>query len=108
MHKVFRFDLHRSGFTQVEISLIGGLFFYKMAALILYEKAGLDIGISCLITTITGVHCPGCGMSRAFFALIKGDLHCAAEHNVLVFVLVAFIGFRFFQSYLFDSQLKEK
>ncbi|MDA0678565.1 MAG: DUF2752 domain-containing protein [Bacteroidetes bacterium] len=108
MHKVFRFDLHRSGFTQVEISLIGGLFFYQMAALILYEKAGLDIGISCLITTITGVHCPGCGMSRAFFALIKGDLHRAAEYNVLVFVLVAFLGFRFFKSYLFDSQLKEK
>ena len=79
-----------------------------MAALYLYEKVGLDIGIPCLITKITGVHCLGCGMSRAFFALIKGDLHSAAEYNVLVFVLVAFIGFRFFQSYLFDSQLKEK
>lgn len=108
MHKVFRFELHRSGFTQVEISLIGGLFFYQMAALYLYEKVGLDIGIPCLITKITGVHCPGCGMSRAFFALIKGDLHRVAEHNVLVFVLVAFLGFRIFKSYLFDSQLKIK
>ena len=79
-----------------------------MAALYLYEKVGLDIGIPCLITKITGVHCLGCGMSRAFFALIKGDLYSAAEHNVLFFVLVVFIGFRFFQSYLFDSQLKEK
>lgn len=94
--------------VRLEFLLIGIVFSYQMGALYLYEKLGFDVGIPCLITTITGAHCLGCGMSRAFFELLKGNLLGAAQHNVLVFVLVAFVGFRFFQFYLFDSQLKEK
>ena len=47
-------------------------------------------GIPCIIKTITGVHCPGCGISRMFVALIGGDIKAAAGYNLLVLCLLPF------------------
>ncbi|GGJ77209.1 hypothetical protein GCM10010123_04010 [Pilimelia anulata] len=41
---------------------------------------------SCLLKYTTGLDCPGCGGTRAFFYLLRGDLGAAARHH-LVFVL---------------------
>lgn len=41
--------------------------------------------IPCPIKTITGISCPGCGMSRACISLLKLDIQSAAHYHPLVF-----------------------
>lgn len=38
----------------------------------------------CAVYHLTGLHCPGCGASRAVHALLDGDLLLALRNNVLV------------------------
>ena len=35
--------------------------------------AGFFLGTSCLLSSTTGLPCPGCGSTRALIALLKGD-----------------------------------
>ena len=45
-------------------------------------------GIPCWIHAITGLHCPGCGISRMFLALLRLDLVAAARYNLFVLCLL--------------------
>lgn len=47
-------------------------------------------GIPCVFYLVTGLDCPGCGISRMFMALARGDILMAARHNLLVFCLLPF------------------
>lgn len=40
-------------------------------------------GIPCLFNRLTGLKCPGCGMTRAIAQLCKGHIHNALEYNAL-------------------------
>ena len=41
-------------------------------------------GPPCPVHAMTGLHCPGCGATRAVLALTRGDLAAAFGHNVFV------------------------
>ncbi|MGM9971998.1 MAG: DUF2752 domain-containing protein [Anaeroplasmataceae bacterium] len=49
---------------------------------------------SCPIKLITGLPCPGCGMTRAFISLLKLDIIKAFNYHAL-FIIVPFIIFIF-------------
>lgn len=49
------------------------------------------IGIPCIFHKITGYQCPGCGITRALFSLIQGDIKKAFSYNQLIFFLAPFI-----------------
>lgn len=42
---------------------------------------------SCMFHQITGLYCPGCGMTRALHALVQGDVAQAVAMNALLPVL---------------------
>lgn len=42
----------------------------------------------CLFTIATGIHCPGCGMTRACMHLIHLDTVPALEYNKVAFVVL--------------------
>jgi hypothetical protein len=45
-------------------------------------RGGLSPG--CPFRAATGLDCPGCGATRALYALTRGDVALAANHNLLL------------------------
>lgn len=53
------------------------------------------IAIPCIFNEITGLYCPGCGITRAILSLLKGDLYQAFRYNSIIFIdipLILFLG----------------
>ena len=48
-------------------------------------------GVPCLFRRVTGLLCPGCGMSRALGAISRGNIRQALEYNVLSVTLLPVI-----------------
>lgn len=46
----------------------------------------------CLLHRATGLHCPGCGMTRATHAALHGEWACAFRFNPLGMVLLPFVA----------------
>ena len=46
------------------------------------------IGIPCLFHLLTGLSCPGCGVSRMCISLMKFDFKAAYNYNKMLFVLL--------------------
>lgn len=62
------------------------------------DEAIEHLPIFCLFKAITGIPCPGCGMTRAFLELAKGDFVTAFQLNPLsipFFLVLIFSAFKF-------------
>ena len=60
---------------------------FVMAILVLCER----IAIPCIFHKITGFYCPGCGITRAIKALLKGDIYTSIRNNLLLYIVVPVI-----------------
>ena len=52
--------------------------------------------VNCIFKSITSIPCPGCGLTRGFRSLFKGNLIEAEQYNILtipifIFLLIAAI-----------------
>ncbi|MDY7100253.1 MAG: DUF2752 domain-containing protein [Actinomycetota bacterium] len=54
----------------------------------LVDPGGSSVLPGCPFFEMTGLDCPGCGISRGAHALARGDVATALDHNVLLAVLV--------------------
>ena len=45
------------------------------------------LGIPCVFNLITGLHCPGCGISRMFISLASLNFKVAFQYNAFVMVI---------------------
>ena len=57
----------------------------------LLPPAGLGIPV-CLFRAISGLPCPGCGLTRALVALLHGDPAAAFAHHPYSFILLPVLG----------------
>ena len=48
--------------------------------------------IPCAFNYATGLQCPGCGLTRASMAILRGDIQAAYNFNQLVFFVPIFLG----------------
>ena len=66
-----------------------------LAILLLYFILNVTISFSvpCLFHEITGLYCPGCGITRMIIAIYKLDFYQAFRYNPLVFIMLPFIVF---------------
>lgn len=62
--------------------------------LFLYYKiyVTFNVGIPCIFKLVTGLDCPGCGVTRCLFSLINFDLKSALNYNALVTILILPFG----------------
>ncbi|MGM9878602.1 MAG: DUF2752 domain-containing protein [Bacilli bacterium] len=47
--------------------------------------------VNCLFKTIFNIPCPGCGLTRGFRALFKGDFALAFNYNILTIPIFLFL-----------------
>lgn len=59
-----------------------------LAAIVLFYLIIESLGVTCPIRFLTGVSCAGCGMSRAWLALFRGNLAEAARFHPLFWLPV--------------------
>ncbi len=78
------------------IALVIYFFIYKLTG----------FAIQCPIHYITGYYCPGCGITRLLFSLIKLDFYQAFRFNPLVFILIILYIIYFVIKYLFKVNIK--
>ena len=64
-------------------------FLIILVLLILYLVLGhfFHIYVPCPINYVTGLYCPGCGITRMLFSIIKLDFYQAFRYNPLIFIL---------------------
>ncbi len=67
------------------------LFPWLLVALGVGALVLIDIPV-CGFKALTGLPCPGCGMTRALSSLLVGDVSSAFYFHPLVFVLLAVVG----------------
>lgn len=48
--------------------------------------------IPCAFNFATGLQCPGCGLTRASMAILRGDIQAAYNFNQLAFFVPLFLG----------------
>ena len=65
------------------------------------------IFIPCVFHEITGLYCPGCGITRCFISIINLDLMQAFRYNCLVFILLPLFMYIFIKKYYFWLLNKE-
>lgn len=74
---------------RVSVSSAGlgsGMLFRALRLAVILAAAGAVLtvtGVGCIARTMTGIPCPGCGMTRAYLALLRGDAMAAAAYHPL-------------------------
>lgn len=66
------------------------------------------LAIPCIFHVITGLDCPGCGVSRMCIALLQLDFHTAYHSNKMLFLLLPILCFLLLQSLFFYIVTGEK
>lgn len=64
-----------------------------------FAAAHFLFGVLCPQLVVTGIPCPGCGLTRAFFSLARGQAGQAALANPSVFPVLAFLLYCGFYRY---------
>ena len=77
MHKRLRTVCIKTG------GLLGAGLFYAFICIL----AGRPL-IPCLFHTVTGLYCPGCGVSRMCLSLLRLDFASAFQANAAIFLLL--------------------
>ena len=84
-----------------------------VAALVLWICAPLLIAFgkalpSCPVNTLTGLYCPGCGMTRSVVALYAGDILLSLRSNITPYVAAALLIMLYAEwvAHAFGKQLK--
>ena len=72
-----------------------------------YLNKYFHIGIPCLFYKITSFKCPGCGITRMLFSILKLDFKKAFFYNPVVFILLPFLSFYIlYQEYIYITKRK--
>lgn len=66
-----------------------------IAGAVLLLLAALGLGVPCLFFAVTGLYCPGCGVSRMLLSLLRLDFSAAFRYNPAVMTALPFLAVLF-------------
>ena len=89
-----RNDLFKKSIKKDCIILLIGMIY-----LVWYQL--INVGIPCVFHTVTGLYCPGCGVTRMFSALSKLEIAEAFRSNSLVLILIPYGMFVYVRRYVY-------
>lgn len=91
---------------EVTLKIIGAI---TLVVTYYFLNTHYNFYIPCPIYSITKLYCPGCGITRCLFALLKLDFSSAFRYNQLVFILIPFFLFYFsYKTYLYILDKEDK
>src|SRR5450432_2047076 len=64
------------------------------AMVFLFNPATHQFYPVCLFHALTGLNCPGCGMTRALYALLHANFLLALKDNAIFIFIIAFLAAR--------------
>ena len=79
--------LRKTALTALAVLAVGGLYAWVHSA--------YGFSIPCLFRKITGLDCPGCGVSRMLMALLRLDFSAAFRANRVLFCMLPVLAFAF-------------
>ncbi len=85
-----------------------GICFFFLFLIVCWLIQNNVLSFPCLFYHLTGFYCPGCGMTRAVFALMHFQLEEAFHNNALIYLLLPlflFYGLRFISHYIKSGKL---
>ena len=74
--------------------ILAGAVMLSSVAVFFFNPATTRFYPVCEFHRLTGLNCPGCGMTRGFYALLHGDILTALHDNVLVIGVFLFASLR--------------
>lgn len=80
----------------ITIIVLAAVIVFMVACYFSFDPAVEKFFPKCVFKAITGYDCPGCGIQRAFHALLHGELKAALHYNAFLVVsipLMCFYGY---------------
>lgn len=84
--------MRRKIFLKLTVSLMGLLLLFGTVYVFYYLNKNYNIGLFCTIYELTGLYCPGCGMTRAVISLLNLDFYQAFRYNAFSIFLLPLLG----------------
>lgn len=76
--------------SKIKISIKKILTYIPIIILMIHINTKYNIYIPCLFNKITGLYCPGCGITRMIIAIKNMNFYQAFRYNPLMFILMPF------------------
>ncbi|MEO6808370.1 MAG: DUF2752 domain-containing protein, partial [Isosphaeraceae bacterium] len=73
--------------------LVSGTLAAVVAVLYRFDPARVSFYPACAFHLLTGLHCPGCGATRALHQLLHGHLGEAFRYNPLLIIALPYLGY---------------
>lgn len=75
--------------TRIKRSILMLLFILSSIIVYLYIIIPkFDMSIPCVWRSMTGLYCPGCGMTRFAYAILNLDIYQSLRYNIMPFVII--------------------
>ncbi len=77
-------------------AIILGLILIALSIFVYFKDPSSGPILPCIFNKITGLYCPGCGMTRAVNSCFKFKFYNALRFNALIFIMPIGLGLYYF------------
>lgn len=89
---------------KTSIYIVVSLFIIALIGIILvkvYNPEEKSFFIPCMLYKLTGIKCPGCGMTRSVHYLVNGNIKQAIWYNLMLIPLIVLVIYSLYRYILF-------